>query len=80
MVIEKDQSEMLRKKLGHFRRQINEKESFILDNRIMAEDPLTLREIGQRFNSSRDSVRQIRAKISKKLVTNLKSTDIRPPV
>jgi RNA polymerase sigma-32 factor len=45
-LIEKDYTEMLHKKLGDFKKQLNEKECFILDNRIMAENPLTLREIG----------------------------------
>jgi RNA polymerase sigma-32 factor len=77
-LIEKDYTEMLHKKLGDFKKQLNEKECFILDNRIMAEDPLTLREIGERFNTSRESVRQIQAKISRNLARNLKSSDIRP--
>ena len=66
-LIEKDYTEMLHKKLGDFKKQLNEKECFILDNRIMAENPLTLREIGERFNTSRESVRQIQVKISRNL-------------
>ncbi len=77
-LIEKDYTEMLHKKLADFKKQLNEKECFIFDNRIMAEDPLTLREIGERFNTSRESVRQIQAKISRNLARNLKSSDIRP--
>jgi RNA polymerase sigma-32 factor len=79
-VIEKDSTEMLHKRLGDFRRQLNEKQCFILDNRILAEDPLSLREIGERFNTSRESVRQIQAKISRNLIKNLKSSEIRPSV
>ena len=48
------------------------------DNRIMAGRPLTLREIGERFNTSRESVRQIQAKISRNLARNLRSSEIRP--
>jgi RNA polymerase sigma-32 factor len=77
-LIEKDYTEMLHKKLGDFKKLLNEKERFILDNRIMAENPLTLREIGERFNTSRESVRQIQAKISRNLASNLRSGDIRP--
>ena len=77
-LIEKDYTEMLHKKLGDFKKLLNEKECFILDNRIMAENPLTLREIGERFNTSRESVRQIQAKISRNLASNLRSSDIRP--
>jgi RNA polymerase sigma-32 factor len=77
-LIEKDYTEMLHKKLGDFKKLLNEKERFILDNRIMAENPLTLREIGERFSTSRESVRQIQAKISRNLASNLRSSDIRP--
>jgi len=79
-VIEKDHTEILYKKLGDFKKRLNEKESFILDNRMMAEDPLTLREIGERFNTSRESIRQIQAKISKNLAMNLRSSEILPSV
>ena len=77
-LIEKDNTEMLHKRLGDFKKQLNDKECFIFDNRIMAEEPLTLREIGERFNTSRESVRQIQAKISKNLARNLRSSEIRP--
>jgi RNA polymerase sigma-32 factor len=77
-LIEKDTAEMLHKRLGAFKRRLNEKECFILDNRIMTEDPLTLREIGARFNTSRESVRQVQTKISKNLARDLRSSEIRP--
>ena len=75
---DKDAAEMLHKRLGDFKKQLNEKECFIFDNRIMTEDPLTLREIGERFNTSRESVRQIQAKVSKNLARNLRSSEILP--
>jgi RNA polymerase sigma-32 factor len=79
-LIEKDYTDALHKRLDEFKKLLNEKECFILDNRIMAEDPLTLREIGERFNTSRESVRQIQAKISSNLARHLRSSDLRPPM
>jgi RNA polymerase sigma-32 factor len=76
-VIEKDYREMLHGRLAHFRQRLNERECFILDNRIMAEEPLTLEEIGKRFNTSRENIRQIQVRISKNLVRNLRSSLIR---
>ena len=69
---------MLQKRLVDFKKLLSEKECFILENRIMAEEPLTLREIGERFKTSRESVRQIQVKVSKNLVRNLRSSEIRP--
>ena len=77
-LIEKDHTEMLHKKLADFKKRLSEKECFIFENRIVAEDPLTLREIGARFNTSRESVRQIQAKISRNLAKNLRSSEVRP--
>jgi len=77
-LIEKDYTEMLHKRLDDFKKQLNEKECFILDKRIMAENPVTLREIGERFGTSRESVRQIQAKVSKNLTKHLRSSELRP--
>jgi RNA polymerase sigma-32 factor len=77
-VIEKDYTEVLHKKLDDFKKQLSEKECFIFDNRIMAENPLTLREIGERFNTSRERVRQIQVKISRNLIKKLSSSELLP--
>jgi RNA polymerase sigma-32 factor len=77
-VIEKDHTEMLHRKLSDFKKRLGRKECFILDNRIMAEDPLTLREIGERVNMSREGVRKVQAKISKNLAKNLRWGQTRP--
>jgi RNA polymerase sigma-32 factor len=48
-------------------RRLNEKEAFIIKNRIMAESPLTLQEIGDHLKLSRERVRQIESEALKKL-------------
>ena len=77
-VIGKDSTEVLHRRLGDFRKQLSEKQCFILDNRILAESQLTLREIGKRFNTSRESIRQIQVKISRDLAKSLRSSEFRP--
>ncbi len=76
-VAEKEKLEILERRLGEFKRMLSEKERFILENRILAEEPATLREIGDRFNTSRESIRQIQTKISKSLARNLRSSELR---
>jgi RNA polymerase sigma-32 factor len=78
-VIQKDNRERLQKRLVDFKALLSEKERFILEHRIMAEDPLTLREIGKRFNTSRESIRQTQVKISRNLVNNLRSNEFGRP-
>ena len=73
-VAEKEKREILRTRLTEFKKLLNEKECFILEHRIMAEDPITLREIGERFNTSRESIRQLQSKIARNLTRNLRSS------
>ena len=72
-VAEKEKKEMLRDKLMEFKKLLSEKERFILEHRIMAEEPITLREIGERFHTSRESIRQLQSKISRNLTKNLRA-------
>jgi RNA polymerase sigma-32 factor len=48
-------------------KRLNEKEVYVLQNRIMAEDPLTLQQIGDHLKLSRERVRQIESEALKKL-------------
>jgi RNA polymerase sigma-32 factor len=73
-VAEKETLEMVQKKLVEFKRVLNDKERYILEYRIMAEEPITLREIGEHFNTSRESVRQLQTKITKNLTSDLRTS------
>ncbi|MCR4667272.1 MAG: RNA polymerase factor sigma-32 [Desulfovibrio sp.] len=46
---------------------LNEKEQFILKNRLLTDDPLTLREIGERYKITRERVRQLEARLLEKI-------------
>ena len=48
-------------------KRLNEKEVYVIKNRIMAEEPLTLQEIGDHLKLSRERVRQIESEALKKL-------------
>lgn len=52
---------------------LNEKELAILDDRLLSEDPITLREIGERFDVTRERVRQIEARLLAKIREHLTS-------
>jgi RNA polymerase sigma-32 factor len=59
---------ILLKKLEEYRKRLSEKELDIFDNRIMSDNPITLQELGNKYNISRERVRQIQVKI----VNNIK--------
>jgi RNA polymerase sigma-32 factor len=66
IVSEKDMQDVLKERVTAFKTTLNEKEVYILDHRLMSEEPRTLEEIGARFCISRERVRQIQKGILKK--------------
>jgi RNA polymerase sigma-32 factor len=63
---------LLLKSLGEFRETLSGKEADIFDNRIMAEKPLTLQDLGDKYHISRERIRQIQEKIIKNIKKWLK--------
>jgi RNA polymerase sigma-32 factor len=47
---------------------LNERESYIIQHRVMADDPLTLQEIGDKYNITRERARQIEKQALKKVL------------
>jgi RNA polymerase sigma-32 factor len=62
---------LLRQKLDVFRRTLSGKDVAIFDKRLVADDPLTLQELGDEFGVSRERVRQLEARLTGKLRTYL---------
>lgn len=59
--------DVLKQRLAEFSKPLTDKEEFIFRNRLIAEDPLTLQEIGDEFGVSRERVRQIEKRLLGKL-------------
>lgn len=55
-------------------RRLSEKEAYVIKNRIMADSPLTLQEIGDHLKLSRERVRQIESEALKKLKREMSSS------
>jgi len=58
---------LLRSKFVEFRKGLDEREQAIFDRRLLAEDPITLRELGEEFGVSRERVRQLEADLKRRL-------------
>jgi RNA polymerase sigma-32 factor len=67
-----ERKEILREKLAEFRITLPEKERFIFDRRLLADRPLTLQQIGDRYGISRERVRQIETRITSKIKAYLR--------
>ncbi len=63
---------LLKDSLLEFRKTLTGKEADIFDNRIMADKPLTLQDLGDRYSISRERIRQIQEKITKNITKWLK--------
>jgi RNA polymerase sigma-32 factor len=66
-LFEKQNRELLLSKLEEYRQKLSGKELDIFDNRIMAENPVTLQDLGDKYHISRERVRQIQERIVKNI-------------
>ena len=76
MVAEIEGRRLLRRRVNEIMRGFNEKERFIVGRRLMADEPMTLQNIGKRFSISRERVPQIESRVIHKLRAGLKGTDL----
>jgi RNA polymerase sigma-32 factor len=66
-VAKKEIEVLLHTKVAEFRKLLTERELEIFDQRIFSDTPVTLQEIGEKYNISRERVRQVEKNIIKKM-------------
>jgi RNA polymerase sigma-32 factor len=66
-VARKEMEAIVHEKLDAFRKELTEREIYILENRIFSDTPATLQEIGERYGITRERVRQIENSMIKKI-------------
>jgi RNA polymerase sigma-32 factor len=66
-LFEKQNREVLLSKLEAYKSKLSGKELDIFEHRIMAENPVTLQELGEKYHISRERVRQIQERIVKNI-------------
>ncbi len=57
----------LQETIASLKPELSEREKIILDERILADEPLTLQEIGEKYGITREAVRQMEARLMKKI-------------
>jgi RNA polymerase sigma-32 factor len=69
LMADSELQEMLKDKLARFRQTLvgKDKELAIFDERLVADEPLTLQELGDRFGISRERVRQVEQRLTARL-------------
>ena len=69
----------LRSSIDKIKDEFNERERELLNDRILADSPKTLKEIGEQYGVSREAVRQMEARVIKKIKKSLQEAlDIDP--
>ncbi len=66
-LIRKEEMGLVQHNIAGALAKLSEKESFIIRNRVMADNPLTLQAIGERYHITRERARQIEKQALKKL-------------
>jgi RNA polymerase sigma-32 factor len=75
---EAEQRRLLRGKVTEAMKSLNAKERYIIENRLMTDEPQTLQEIGKHFEISRERARQIEGNVLRKLRVALTGSGLEP--
>jgi RNA polymerase sigma-32 factor len=73
---EHEERRVVRGKVHEAMQTLNEKERFIVENRLMTDEPKTLQEIGAHFQISRERARQIEGNVIRKIKTVFQDTGL----
>ena len=74
IVSARHESEILSKNLKEFKATLDDRDLYIFDHRVVAEEPMSLQELGDSCRISRERVRQVETRIMKKLKTHFKGS------
>jgi RNA polymerase sigma-32 factor len=75
LLAQEEEKKIREQKINNAMKRLSEKEMYVIKNRVMAEEPLTLQEIGDHLKLSRERVRQIESEALKKLKKEMKRTE-----
>jgi RNA polymerase sigma-32 factor len=79
VVEEREKKKIASRKIAEFRKMLNERELYIFEHRVMTDEPITLQEIGDHFNISRERARQIEKVLSDKVSKHLIGSEAAEP-
>jgi RNA polymerase sigma-32 factor len=63
----KELLEILRAKVGEIEKELGERDAYIFRYRILAEEPVTLQDVGDKFGITRERARQLEARVLKRV-------------
>ncbi len=66
-ILQEETASLLKEHIKEIEHKLNIKEKDLLENRLLAESPVTLREIGEKYGITRERVRQIESRLLQKI-------------
>jgi RNA polymerase sigma-32 factor len=69
----REEIELLKDRLEKLRPQLSEREMILLNERLLADEPLTLQEIGEKYGITREAVRQMETRLLEKIRKSLQN-------
>lgn len=72
ILLQEETADILKKNIAELMPKLNEKEKDIIEMRLLAETPATLREIGEKYSVTRERIRQIEARLLEKIKAHIK--------
>ena len=70
-IADSEVSRLVRDSIHELLPSLSEKEVYILEHRLLTDEPATLREIGERYHVTRERIRQLEARLLEKLKEHL---------
>ena len=67
MLATSEQLELLRENIDRLRPELNERELYLLENRLLADEPQTLQEVGDHYGVTREAIRQLENRLMDKI-------------
>lgn len=75
-LLERNESlKILEQKISGLRPSLSEKELYLLEQRLLSDNPITLQDIGTEWGVTREAVRQMEARLMKKIKTEMEKLD-----
>ena len=63
----KELSALVRSKAAELEKELNDRDLYIFQNRILSEDPVTLQDVGDKFGITRERARQLESRVIKRM-------------
>ena len=63
----KEQIDLLKQNIESIKPDLNEREIYLLENRLLSDDPITLQEIGDKYKITREAARQMETRLMLKI-------------